>query len=140
MAQTLAKFSEFFWPIGKGSDDIVAIKLYELSITIAEIDIKSNIIHLENLASAPLLRAVEWQHLARQQEMISDSLRSLRDHGVFAENDAEIIIPSHLVTIRQINLPVMTSSELAEEGQDSDFWAELEPEISKLEDPWHWRN
>tara|TARA_B110001452_G_scaffold25886_1_gene20346 strand:+ start:291 stop:422 length:132 start_codon:yes stop_codon:yes gene_type:complete len=29
----------------------------------------------------------------------------------------------------------MTSSELAREGQDSDFWAKLEPEISKLEDP-----
>ena len=29
----------------------------------------------------------------------------------------------------------MTSSELAREGQESDFWAKLEPEIPKLEDP-----
>ena len=135
MAQTLAKFAKFFRPIGKGSDDIVAIKLHDRSITIAEIEIKSNIIHLENLATAPLPRPVEWQHLARQQDMISDSLRSLRDQGLFAASDAGIIIPSHLVTIRQINLPFMASSELAKEGQDSDFWAELEPEISKLEDP-----
>jgi hypothetical protein len=29
----------------------------------------------------------------------------------------------------------MNSSEFAREGQDSNFWAKLEPEISKLEDP-----
>ena len=51
-------------PIGNGIDDIVAIKLLERSITIAGIDIKSNIIHLENLASVPLPGTVDWQHLA----------------------------------------------------------------------------
>ena len=66
------------------------------SITIAEIGIKSNIIHLEGLVSAPLPIAAEWQHLARQQEMISDSLRNLRDQGLFAADDADIIIPSQL--------------------------------------------
>ena len=54
MAQTLAKFAKFSQTIGKGSGDIVAIKLHNRSITIFKIDIKSNIIHLENLASAPL--------------------------------------------------------------------------------------
>ena len=54
MAPTLAKFAKFFRTIGRGSGDIVAVKLHNLSITIAKIDIKSNIIHLENLASAPL--------------------------------------------------------------------------------------
>ena len=29
----------------------------------------------------------------------------------------------------------MTSRELAREGQESDFWAKLEPETPKLEDP-----
>ena len=29
----------------------------------------------------------------------------------------------------------MTSCELAREGKGSDFWAKLEPEISKLADP-----
>ena len=29
----------------------------------------------------------------------------------------------------------MNNSELAREGKGSDFWAKLEPEISKLEDP-----
>jgi hypothetical protein len=133
--QTLTKIAKSSWPIGKGSCDIVAVELHVDSITIAEIDIKSNIIHLGNLASAPLAKATEWQHLARQQEMILDNLRYLRDQGLFAADDAGIIITSHLVTIRQINLPFMTSSELAREGQDSDFWAKLEPEISKLEDP-----
>ena len=99
-AQTLTKIAKFSRPISKGSGDIVAAKLHDRSITIAEIDIKSNIIHPENLASAPLARAAEWQHLARQQKMISDNLCYLRDQGLFAVGDAGFIITSHLVTIR----------------------------------------
>ena len=90
MAQTFAKFAKFFRPICKNSGDIVAVKLHDRSITIAGIDIKSNIIHLENLASMPLPRAVEWQHLACQQEMIYDSLSSLRDQGLFVASDADL--------------------------------------------------
>ena len=60
MTQTFAKFTKFFRPICKNGGDVVAIKLHDRSITIAEIDIKSNIIHLENLASTPLPSAVEW--------------------------------------------------------------------------------
>ena len=79
-----------------GSDDIVAINLHERSITIAKISIKFNIIHLEDLASAPSSGVAEWQHPARQQEMISDGLRNLRDQGLFAVGNTGIIIPSHL--------------------------------------------
>jgi hypothetical protein len=75
----------------------VVIKLDDNSIIIAEIDIKSNIIHLEYLASAPLPRAAERQHLARQQEMILDSLRNLRDQELFAAGDAGTIFQRHLV-------------------------------------------
>ena len=60
MTQTFAKFTKFFRPICKNSGDIVAIKLRDRSIIIAEIDTKSNIIRLENLASTPLPSAVEW--------------------------------------------------------------------------------
>tara|TARA_B110001452_G_scaffold19563_1_gene15752 strand:- start:93 stop:332 length:240 start_codon:yes stop_codon:yes gene_type:complete len=73
--QTLTKIAKSSRPISKGSGDIVAVKTHDGSIPIAEIDIKSNIIHLANLASAPLAKAAEWQHLARQREMISDNLR-----------------------------------------------------------------
>ena len=77
MAQTLAKLTKFFRPIGKGSDDVVAITLHDPSVTIAEIEVKSDIIHLENLASAAFPRPIEWQQLTRQQETISDSLRAM---------------------------------------------------------------
>ena len=77
MAQTLAKLAKFFRPIGKASDDVVAITLHDPSVTIAEIEVKSDIIHLENLASAAFQRPIEWQQLTRQQEMISDSLRAM---------------------------------------------------------------
>jgi hypothetical protein len=43
--------------------------------------------------------------------------------------------PKPSCTNRQIKLPFMTSRELAREGQESDFWAKLEPETPKLEDP-----
>ena len=58
MAQTLAKFAKFFRPIGKGSDDVVAIKLHNPSDTIAEVEVKSNIIHLENLTNAAFPRPI----------------------------------------------------------------------------------
>ena len=45
MAQTLAKLAKFFRPIGKASDDVVAITLHDPSVTIAEIEVKSDIIH-----------------------------------------------------------------------------------------------
>ena len=77
MAQTLAKLAKFFRPIGKGSDDVVAITLHDPSVTIAEIEVKSHIIHLENLASAAFPRPIEWHQLTRQQKMISDSLRAM---------------------------------------------------------------
>ena len=107
--QTLTKIAKSSRPIGKGSGDIVAIKIHDGSIPIAEIDIKSNIIPLGNLANASLAKSAEWQHLARQQEIISDNFCYLRDQGLFAADDAGIIITSHLVTIRQINLPFMIS-------------------------------
>jgi hypothetical protein len=58
MAQTLAKLAKFFRPTGKGSDDVVAIKLHDPSVTTAEIEVKSNIIHLENLTSAAFPRPI----------------------------------------------------------------------------------
>jgi len=58
MAQTLAKLAKFFRPIAKGSDDVVAIKLHDPSVTIAEIEVKSNIIYLENLTSAAFPRPI----------------------------------------------------------------------------------
>ena len=58
MAQTLAKFAKFFRPIGKGSDGVVAIKMHDPSVTIAEVEIKSNIFHLENLTNAAFPRPI----------------------------------------------------------------------------------
>lgn len=65
MAQTLAKLAKFFRPIGKASDDVVAITLHDPNVTIPEIEVKSDIIHLENLASAAFPRPIEWQQLTR---------------------------------------------------------------------------
>ena len=79
MATALTKFASFFRPIGKGSDEVVAIKLHPKAVTVAEVRLNSNVINIDNLASAG------------------------------------IIIPSGIVTLRQINLPFMSPTELSKE-------------------------
>ena len=135
MAQTLTKFAKFFRPIGKGTDEIVAIRIHKQGISLAEVDATQHRIRLENLLTIPLPRAVDVRQIARQTDMIADSLRAARAEGLYVASDAGLIIPSHLVTLRQINLPYMSPAELAREGRAVDFWVELEPDIATLEDP-----
>ena len=52
MATALTKFASFFRPIGKGSDEAVAIKLHPKALTVAEVRLNSNVINIYNLASA----------------------------------------------------------------------------------------
>ena len=135
MARSLTRFASFLRPIGKGSDEIVAVKLHNKALTVAEVRHKSNVINIGQLASVALPRKLDIQNLARQQDMIGDVLRSLRDQIGFTAQDAGLIIPGGIVQIRQLNLPFMTPAELAKEAEDPAFWIELEPDIGKLEDP-----
>lgn len=135
MATALTKFASFFRPIGKGSDEVVAIKLHPKAVTVAEVRFNSNVINIDTLASAGLSRQLDMHNLARSQDMIIDTLRSMKEREMFAAQDAGIIIPSGIVTLRQINLPFMTAAELAKEAKDISFWQDAEPDISKLEDP-----
>ena len=98
MATALTKFASFFRPIGKGSDEVVAIKLHPKAVKVAEVRLNSNVINIDNLASAG------------------------------------IIIPSGIVTLRQINLPFMSPTELAKEAKGISFWQDAEPDIGKHED------
>jgi Tfp pilus assembly PilM family ATPase len=135
MAKTLTKLASFLRPLGGGSDDLVAVKLHRRSITVAEVRHNSNVINIDNVASAPLPRELQVNRLQRQHDMIADILRSMREQGLCSAQDAGIIIPSGIVTLRQINLPFTTPTELANDGKEPDFWAEVEPDIAKLEDP-----
>jgi hypothetical protein len=135
MAQTLTKLAKFLRPIGKGHDEIVAIRLQHNTISLAEVQVKTNVIHLENLINLTLARPFDIKQVSRQSDMISESIRGLRDQGLLGARDAGIIIPSSMVTLRQFTLSYMTKAELAREGRAVDFWTELEPDIAKLEDP-----
>ena len=135
MARSLTRFASFLRPIGKGSDELVAVKLHNKALTVAEVRHKSNVINIDQLASVALPRKLDIQNLTRQQDMIGDVLRGLRDQIGFAAQDAGLIIPGGVVQIRQLNLPFMTPAELAKEAEDPTFWIELEPDIGKLEDP-----
>ena len=135
MAKTLPKIASFLRPIGKGSDDLVAVKLHTRAVTVAEVRHNSNVVNIDNLASAGLPRDLDMKNLSRQQDMVVDVLRTMREQSMFSAQDAGIVIPSGVVTLRQINLPFMSATELAKEARDVSFWAEVEPDIAKLEDP-----
>ena len=65
MVKTLSKFAKFLRPIGKGADEIITITLSPHSLTVAEVRVKSNVIHTENIATKPLARAVNLDNIAR---------------------------------------------------------------------------
>ena len=127
MAKTLTRLASFLRSTGKGTDEIVAVKLHAKALTVAEVRHKSNVINIEQLASVALPRNLDTQNLARQQDMIGDTLRALRDQIGFGTQDAGIIIPGGIVQLRQLNLPYMSETELAKEAEDPSFWIELEP-------------
>jgi len=135
MAQSLSRFASFLRPIGKGTDELVAVKLHANALTVAEVRHKSNVINVEHLASAALPRKLDLQNLTRQQDMIGDAIRGLRDQIGFFAQDAGLVIPGGIVQLRQLNLPYMTPAELGKEAEDPGFWIELEPDIAKLEEP-----
>lgn len=54
--------------------------------------------------------------------MVVDTLRTMHERDMNASQDAGIIILSGIVTLRQINLPFMSSTELAKEAKDISFW------------------
>ena len=73
MAQTLTKFAKFLRPLGKGHDEIVAIRLHHNTISLAEVQVKTNVIHLENLINLPLARPFDIKQISRQSDMISEA-------------------------------------------------------------------
>jgi len=135
MAKTLPKLASFLRPLGGGSDDLVAVNLGRRLISVAEVRHNSNVINIDNLTSTPLTREVRLNRLQRDLDMVADTLRGMREQGLFSAQDAGLIIPPGIVALRQVTLPFMSPAELARESQDPGFWAEYEPDITKLEDP-----
>jgi type II secretory pathway component PulF len=133
MAKTLTKLASFFRPLGGGSDDLVAVKLHRRANTVAEIRHNSNVINIDTIASAPLARDLQVARITRQHDMIADTLRGMREGGLFSARDAGIIIPSGVVTLRQFNLPYLTAAELTRESKDVAFWVEAGEISGKLD-------
>ena len=79
MVKTLTKFAKFPRPIDKGTDEIIAVKLGPHTIIVAEVKVKSNGIHIENIAAKPLARTLTLDNLPRQQKMVADTLREMRN-------------------------------------------------------------
>lgn len=135
MASTLSSLAQILRPIGSGTDNIVAVKLHSNAVTVAELRNSGKEISVEHLASVAFPRPLDLQNLSRQQDMVADTLRSMRDQGMFSAQDAAILLPPGLLAVRQLNLPYTPPNELAKEGRFIDFWAETEPDIAKFEEP-----
>ena len=54
MARSLTKLATMLKPIGSGTNDLDAVKLHYDAITVAEVRHKSNLIKIDQLASAAL--------------------------------------------------------------------------------------
>ena len=134
MGKTLTSLAQILKPIGGGTDEIVAVKLHPNAVSVAEIRDTGKTIFIDNLATVALPRRLDLANIHKQSDMISDTLRTMREQGIFAAQDAALILPSGAVALRQLNLPYMTPAELAKEGRYVDFWAETEPDIAKIED------
>ena len=136
MGKTLTSIAQILRPMGGGADEIVAVKLHPGAVTVSEVRTSARDIFIDNLASAALPRTIDLSNISKQVDVVADTLRSMREQGIFAAQDAGIILPSNIITLRQINLPFMSPSELAKEGRFIDFWIEAEPDLAKLEDPY----
>ena len=134
MGKTLTSLAQILKPIGGGADEIVAVKLHPNAVSVAEIRDTGKTIFIDNLATVALPRRLDFANIHKQSDMISDTLRTMREQGIFAAQDAALILPSGTLTLRQLSLPYMTPAELAKEGRFVDFWAEAEPDIAKFED------
>jgi len=66
MAQSLNRFASFLRPIGKGTNELVVVKLHTNSLTVAEVRHKFNVINAEHLASPSLPPKFDLQKLTRQ--------------------------------------------------------------------------
>ena len=133
MARSLTKLATILRPIGGGTDDLVAVKLHHNAITLAEVRHKSNVIKIDQLASATLPHNIEPTNTARQQEMIRDTIIGLGEQAGFSTRDVAMIVPGDVV---QIEIPYITPTELESEAKDPNFWSEQEPDIGKLQDPY----
>ncbi len=133
MARTLTRLASMLKPIGGGADDLVAVKLHHNALTVAEVRHKSNVIKIDQLASAALPRKLEATNSGRQQDMIRDTIIGLGEQAGFSTRDGGMIVPGDVV---QIDMPYISPAELESEGQDPGFWSEQEPDIAKLQDPY----
>ena len=111
MARSLTKSASFLRPIGKGSDELVAVKLHSNAVTLAEVRHKSNVINIDQLGIVGLPRRFDPQNLARQQDMIGEIIRTFRDQSGVTNRDAGIVLLGGIVSLRQLNFPYMTAAK-----------------------------
>ncbi|MEK9962295.1 MAG: hypothetical protein VXB94_12090, partial [Rhodobiaceae bacterium] len=119
-------------PIGSGTNDLDAVKLHYNAITVAEVRHKSNLIKIDQLASAALPRNIEPTNTTRQQDMIRDTIIGLGEQTGFSTRNVGMIVPGDVI---QIDMPYISPTELEAEAEDPNFWSEQEPDIGKLQDP-----
>ena len=82
MIKTHTKFAKFSRPTGEAANELTALKLTPQSPNVAEVRVKSNAIHSENIATKPLARMVNLDSITRHKNMVAD----LAADGKFASS------------------------------------------------------
>ena len=88
MGKMLTKFATFLCSIGKGTEDVIAEETSPPLVRVAEVRVKSNAIHTENIATEPLARTLNLDNLQRQRETVAVTLLEMLDEGLFIAIDA----------------------------------------------------
>ncbi len=135
MANTLAQFAKLLKPIGGKPDMVVAIKIHPRAVSLVELRFAGNRIDVITLHSVGLPRMVDFKNIQRSQDMIADAIRSAKSEANLTAVDGAICIPGQIIQMRIVNLPYMSSKELAKEAREIEFWVENEPDLGKLENP-----
>ena len=72
MIKTHTKFAKLLRPTGKAANELTTIKPTPWSPNVAEVRVKSNAIHSENIATKPLARLVNLDSITRHKNMVAD--------------------------------------------------------------------
>lgn len=135
MANTLTQIAKLLKPLGGQPDQVVAIKIHPQAVSLVEIRLVGERIDVITLKSVGLPRAVDFNNIQRNQEMIADAIRGIKDEAKLTAVDACICIPGNIAQLRIVNLPYMSAKDLTKEAREIEFWAENEPDLAKYENP-----
>jgi hypothetical protein len=127
MEKTSTSLASFFHPHGGGSDDLVAAKHHCREIKVAEIRLNSNVINIENIASAPLARDLQVTRLSLPTVNLREAGVSVID--TLGVSGTVSINVKFLGTMVRINQKIVTEAPLSTLFSNEAVFPIAEPQL-----------